>query len=228
LIVFGEHRYFGVSYPFEPEVAFTPENNIYLRVEQAMMDFVELIAHVREEYDMEDKACIVFGGSYGGMLAGWLRMKFPQTFQGALAMSAPILYFQGAPSAPEDAFGDICTEDFRAQLDKSPALIRESFEIMQSMKARTDTWSYLDQTFNTCSGIQTEQDIEYLYEHLSNGYLYMAMTDYPYPANFLEPMPAWPVAESIKPFIDIPLIEEEPSVIEVATQKLLSMADRLS
>jgi len=33
LIVFGEHRYFGVSYPFEPEVAFTPENNIYLRVE---------------------------------------------------------------------------------------------------------------------------------------------------------------------------------------------------
>jgi hypothetical protein len=80
LIVFGEHRYFGVSYPFEPEVAFTPEHNIYLRVEQAMMDFVELIGHVRTEYHMEDKACIVFGGSYGGMLAGWLRMKFPQTF----------------------------------------------------------------------------------------------------------------------------------------------------
>lgn len=24
LVVFGEHRYFGVSYPFPPEVAFTP------------------------------------------------------------------------------------------------------------------------------------------------------------------------------------------------------------
>ena len=33
LIVFGEHRYFGVSYPFDPSEAFSPENNIYLTVE---------------------------------------------------------------------------------------------------------------------------------------------------------------------------------------------------
>ena len=77
LIVFGEHRYFGVSYPTDPSIAFTPEWNIYLTVEQAMMDYVELIKFVRSDMGMEDRACIVFGGSYGGMLAGWLRMKFP-------------------------------------------------------------------------------------------------------------------------------------------------------
>ncbi len=77
LIVFGEHRYFGVSYPYAPEDAFTPEHNIYLTVEQVMMDYVELVKQVRTDYNVEDKACVVFGGSYGGMLAAWLRIKHP-------------------------------------------------------------------------------------------------------------------------------------------------------
>lgn len=58
-----------------------------------MMDYVDLVKYIRESRDMQDKAAIVFGGSYGGMLAAWLRMKFPQTFQGALSASAPLLYF---------------------------------------------------------------------------------------------------------------------------------------
>ena len=38
---------------------------------------------------------------------------------------------------------------------------------------------------------------------LQNGFLYMAMTDYPYPASFLEPMPAWPVNASCEAFADV-------------------------
>jgi len=48
--VFAEHRYFGVSYPYDPAEAFTPEHNIYLTVEQVMMDFNELAKYIREEY----------------------------------------------------------------------------------------------------------------------------------------------------------------------------------
>ena len=41
------------------------------------MDYVELMKYVRFNYNAMQRACIVFGGSYGGMLAAWLRMKFP-------------------------------------------------------------------------------------------------------------------------------------------------------
>lgn len=36
----------------------------------------------------------------------------------------------------------------------------------------------------------------------------MAMTDYPYPAAFLEPMPGWPIKEAVKPFADIDVLAD--------------------
>ena len=155
---------------------------------------------------MEDKACVVFGGSYGGMLAAWIRMKYPQTFQGALAASAPFLYFKDAPSAPEFEYATIATEDFSQQLEKSPALIKEAFQSMTN--STDDKWEEMSTIFNTCTPISNSSDVQHLYSHFSNGYQYMAMTDYPYPAAFLEPMPAWPVKEAVKPFVDIPTSAE--------------------
>ena len=45
------------------------------------------------------------------MLSAWLRMKFPHVFQGALAASAPILFFDGYVSP--NAYDDIATDDYR-------------------------------------------------------------------------------------------------------------------
>lgn len=114
-------------------------------------------------------------------------------------------------------FSDIATTDFRTQLDKSPDLIKETFRYMWNSTA--DQWGEMSEIFNTCTPISNNSDIQHLYSHYMNGYLYMAMTDYPYPASFLEPMPAWPIKEAVKPFVDIPtqaeLREQESSGFSV-------------
>jgi lysosomal Pro-X carboxypeptidase len=92
-----------------------------------MMDYVGLVEHVKSKdprYDNNTEdlnhrtPVYVFGGSYGGMLATWLRMKYPTHFHGAIASSAPILWFKGAtdPNAYtkiasqvlKDVWGDEC------------------------------------------------------------------------------------------------------------------------
>ena len=43
-----------------------------------MLDYVQLVKSIKEDYSLEDRAVIAIGGSYGGMLAAWMRMKYPQ------------------------------------------------------------------------------------------------------------------------------------------------------
>ena len=45
-----------------------------------MMDYVEFMLDYKYMSGLEDRAVIVGGGSYGGMLSAWLRMKYPHVF----------------------------------------------------------------------------------------------------------------------------------------------------
>lgn len=121
LVVFGEHRYFGTSMPFGDE-SFEKSNLKYLTVEQAMMDYTEFMLDFKNKNDLVDRAVIVGGGSYGGMLSAWLRMKYSHVFQGALAASAPILFFDGYVSP--DAYDNIATDDYRKADEQCPVYIK--------------------------------------------------------------------------------------------------------
>lgn len=79
LVVFGEHRYYGESKPYG-DATFERQHLNMLTVEQAMLDYVDLIKMIKTTEGLEDRAVIVGGGSYGGMLSAWLRMKYPQWF----------------------------------------------------------------------------------------------------------------------------------------------------
>lgn len=89
-VIFAEHRYYGESNPFDNRSLSSPEYSGYLTTEQTLADFAKLLV---EEVNPKNRPVIAFGGSYGGMLAAWFRMKYPHLIRGAIASSAPVRQF---------------------------------------------------------------------------------------------------------------------------------------
>lgn len=84
LVVFAEHRYYGDSMPYGNKSFTDPRHLGYLTSEQAIADYVELIQYLRSKLEYNHSPVILFGGSYGGMLSAWMRMKYPHIVQGCV------------------------------------------------------------------------------------------------------------------------------------------------
>ncbi len=54
----------------------------YLSSEQALADYAYLLKYIKQAKRAENSPVIAFGGSYGGMLASWFRIKFPHVCDG--------------------------------------------------------------------------------------------------------------------------------------------------
>ena len=86
LLVDAEHRFYGESQPFEGTMLENfgkIEQNGYLTSWQALADYATLISHLKSSKPGAEKSPVIaYGGSYGGMLSAWMRVKYPHLIDG--------------------------------------------------------------------------------------------------------------------------------------------------
>ncbi|EZA55516.1 putative serine protease F56F10.1 [Ooceraea biroi] len=84
-----EHRYYGKSHP-TPDLSV--KNLGLLSSELALADVANFIEQINVGYKFpKGTKWIAFGGSYGGSLAAWMRVKYAHLVHGAVSSSGPLL-----------------------------------------------------------------------------------------------------------------------------------------
>lgn len=198
LVVFPEHRYYGKTLPFGQD-SFKLENIGYLSVEQALADYAVFLTDLKKNLTLTDaNPVIAFGGSYGGMLAAYMRYKYPNIVKGALAASAPIHLIAGLDSST--LFFETVTKDFEKEENCVP-LVRKAFAAMEDLHQKKD-YATLSSKFALCKPISDDAGYHHLLMWMRNAFTIMAMVDYPYPASFLGTLPAWPVSAACKQLVN--------------------------
>ncbi|KAF8044103.1 hypothetical protein BT93_A2168 [Corymbia citriodora subsp. variegata] len=169
----------------------------YLSSTQALADYATLITDLKKNLTAEHSPMVVFGGSYGGMLAAWFRLKYPHIAIGALASSAPILDFVNITSPY--SFNDIVTRDFRSESENCYRMIKRLWQKIEDTAKQQGGLEILRKSFRLCKNFK---NADYLTGWLETAFTYVAMTDYPTPSNFLAPLPAYPVKQMCKAIDD--------------------------
>ncbi|KAK3016390.1 hypothetical protein RJ639_007368 [Escallonia herrerae] len=209
-----KHRYYGESMPYgsRDEAYRNATTLAHLTTEQALADFAVLITNLKRNLSAETCPVVLFGGSYGGMLAAWMRLKYPQIAIGALASSAPVLQFEDI--VPPETFYDIVSNDFRVrnaltfffslttfhrESTSCFNTIKESWDIVEAEGQKKNGLVELTKTFGLCRVIELNdrklERSEDLSDWLDSAYSYLAMANYPYPTEFLMPLPGNPIKE---------------------------------
>ncbi|XP_074266605.1 uncharacterized protein LOC141589884 [Silene latifolia] len=126
LIVYIEHRFYGQSVPLGSIDAamMDPYVRGCLTSHQALADAANAIRGLKSDWSLQSSRVIAFGGSYGGLLAAWFRIKYPNIVDGALASSAPV--FDSEDLALENEYCSIVSRDFKDMNEKCYDYIAQS------------------------------------------------------------------------------------------------------
>lgn len=200
LLVFAEHRYFGKSVPFGLDVL---DHLEFLSTQQALADYAVLIEQLKDEVHA-DVPVIGFGGSYGGMLGTWFRLKYPHIIDGVIAGSAPVLAFLGDREGDlnSEGFNRVITYDMSEAAGSAPNCIantRRAIAAARALSNSSEGRQQLAEVFRLCDSDapQTPEDVQGLIDGALGAFGNLAMGNYPYPSSYimegLSDLPAFPV-----------------------------------
>ena len=222
-VVFAEHRYEGESIPTPSTM---PSCLAYSSSVQAIADYARLIRNVLwrspvlsdKNTDTDDNKPIVprpvicFGGSYGGMLSAWIRMRYPQWVAGAIAASAPIWGFPLSSITAERNYDTLRMDDATAVIrhglsqpyppngttasnsashedeqeeeeNHCPNNLLLSFPLVHVLGQNEIGLDYLEHTFRLCPGTLTSSDV--LLGWLQTPWFDLAEASFPYPSSYI-------------------------------------------
>jgi len=202
-VAFFEHRYEGESLPRN----ISNDCMSYASSQQALADFVTLLDFLNPQ---SKRPVIAFGGSYGGMLSSWLRMKYPDMIAGAIAASAPIWGFpRNRPTAIDTAWTVVTTG---LTLSFPPTLeTRKDNHCVENLQAAWPLIMFLGETqqgrdelakaFRLCDPLEDMDSVLQLLEWAQSPWFDLAESSFPYSSSYitfalhmgLNDLPAWPL-----------------------------------
>jgi dipeptidyl-peptidase-2 len=143
----------------------------YLSVEQTMADYAVFLTRFKHMHNLTDdrNPVIAFGGSYGGILAAYMRFKYPNLVQGAIAASAPIYLTAGLGESTQ-FFQDV-TKDFEREPGCVP-LVRKAFATIDALHQKGD-YTTLSSKLQLCHPISDDAGYNHLLLWARNAFTIM-------------------------------------------------------
>jgi lysosomal Pro-X carboxypeptidase len=213
LVVFAEERYYGKSLPFGTD-SLKPENAVYLSTEQVLADYLIIINYLKSTIEGASNCPVVaFGGSYGGTLTAYFRLKYPAATVGGLAASAPIGYYAnsgwGTHNINAFTWTGIVNKVFsEVPMPKSHGncleRLSKAVETVAKVGSSSQGRDTLVKTFHVCDETVLGQP-GHSSDFFSDAIETIPQENYPYS---ISTMPAWPVNATCAFFDAIDMADE--------------------
>ena len=145
-VVEPEHRFYGTSLPFGPEISFNEYTmRRYFTPQQAMADAAYFIQHIREklgcstpssteEERLEESVycpVITIGGSYPGWLSAMMRFRYPAVVDIAYSASAPMTFY--TQEVDQFAYYQLITESAEKSVKDCSNSVREAIKAVHEL-----------------------------------------------------------------------------------------------